>query len=100
MSQHPRNSSASLRVTRHSAFTAHSQRLTPLEVAQHWFRRGRDFAGMIHSTYRDFPRPAPDGLYLRSQVEDFFLRLHGIKAAEDRSPDAEQDEMLKVARGH
>jgi hypothetical protein len=86
--------------TRHAALTIHSRRLTPFEVAQHWFRRGRDFVPLIHSEYPDFPAPAPDGLYLVKTVESFFDRLHGNV---DRSAAPLADEVetaMRAARGH
>jgi hypothetical protein len=65
-------------ITRHAKLTPASRRLTPLEVAQLWFRRGRDFVTEIHLQYPDFPQPAPDGLYLVAAVESWFEKFHDI----------------------
>lgn len=98
--QRPRNSSAGLRAARRSALTPHSRRLTPAEVSAHWFRRGRDFVDQIHDTFADFPQPAPDGLYLLTQVEEFFARFHGIRVVDSSLLEREREEALRAARGH
>ena len=83
---------------RHANLTAHARRLTPVEVAQHWFRRGADFAKDLYSAYPDFPKPAPDGLYLLSQVEAWFDRLHGRKQA-FALPQQDTDAAMRAANG-
>jgi hypothetical protein len=95
------DASPALRSIRHAAITPHARRLTPSEVAQHWFRRGRDFVPVIHSVYPNFPKPAPDGLYLLKQVEGWFDRLHGMEAgARSVTPAEENEEAMRAARGH
>lgn len=84
---------------RHAKLTPFARRLTPIEVAQHWFRRGTDYAQQMHLDHPGFPDPGPDGLYLLSQVEAFFDRLHG-KLQPFLVPDEEAEEMLRAARGH
>lgn len=64
-------------MSRRATLTVHARRLTPAEVAQHWFRRGTDFD--FRKTYPDFPAPGPDGLFLLSAVEGWFDRFHGRK---------------------
>lgn len=77
---------------RHAALTLHARRLTPAEVAQHWFRRAAAYAHEIHSDHPSFPKPGPDGLYLLSQVEAWFDRVHGrsqISAVRNADEEAE-----------
>ena len=83
---------------RHANLTPHARRLTPVEVAQNWFRRGSDFAKSIHDTYADFPRPGPDGLYLLSQVEAWFDRLHGLKQP-FTLPHEDEEAAMRAAHG-
>jgi hypothetical protein len=105
MQQHPFSNSPDPRKrqtppksSRHSKLTPHSRRLTPLEVTQHWFRRGRDF--VIYDTFPDFPQPGPDGLYLLSQVEDFFGRIHGMATADTETSAQEEAKAMRAALGH
>lgn len=85
---------------RRAKLTPHSRRVTALEVAQHWFRRGRDYVQKIHRDYPNFPHPAPDGLYLLSAVEAFFARLHGIGEPDAMTLAGEQEEAMRAARGY
>jgi hypothetical protein len=85
---------------RRANLTQHARRLTPIEVAQNWFRRGRDFAQRIHDTYPNFPEPAPDGLFLVSDVEAFFDWFHGVSGIGSVTPVREQAEAMRAARGH
>lgn len=89
-----------LRVSRHNKLTPLARRLTPMEIAQHWFRRGRDFASQIHDTFADFPKPAPDGLYLLSQVEDFFNRFHSANETRIETAADEQAQAMRAALGN
>jgi hypothetical protein len=83
---------------RHSNLTTFSRRLTPREVAQHWFRRGADFD--VRVSYPDFPKPGPDGLFLLSAVEEWFDRFHGHRQlSRDPSMD-EEEEAMRAARGN
>jgi hypothetical protein len=84
---------------RHAKLTVYARRLTPAEVAQHWFRRGADFAKDIHATYPDFPKPGPDGLYLLSQVETWFDRLHGRTQISLVPAEDEEDAAMRAALG-
>ncbi len=86
-------------MTRRATLTVHSRRLTPVEIAQNWFRRGADFAGDIHSQHPDFPRPGPDGLFLLSQVERWFDRFHGTAQPSLVTHETEEDEAMKAASG-
>lgn len=74
-----------------------SERLTPAEVAQLWFRRAAEFAGQIHGVHPDFPKAGPDGLYLRTQVKAWFDRWHGIRQNAPCEADAEE-EAMRIAR--
>ena len=85
---------------RRAKLTQHARRLTPKEVAQNWFRRGRDFAQRIHEAYPNFPQPAPDGLYLLSNVEAFFDGFHGVSGIDSVTPAGEHAEAMRAARGH
>ena len=81
-----------------SDFTPFSERLTPAEVADYWFRRDRRFGASIHNEHPDFPRPGPDGLFLRCQVLAWFELFHGLRRRSgERIPDAEA-EALAIAR--
>lgn len=64
-------------VARRTNLTPFARRLTPAEVAQHWFRRAPEYAKTMHADYPTFPKAAPDGLYLLADVEAWFDRLHG-----------------------
>lgn len=83
-------------MTRMASLTPLSQRLTPVEVARLWFRRGPDFAGKIRNTHPDFPKPGPDGLFLLTQVEAWFDRWHGRPQGR---PDSEEEDAMQAARG-
>ena len=86
-----------VRARRFAEITAFAQRLKPTEVAQYWFRRGRDFARDIHATHPTFPKPGPDGLYLAEQVRIWFDGWHG----RDQNFSAEhtgEEEALEIAR--
>jgi hypothetical protein len=83
---------------RHSNFTTFSRRVTPREVAQHWFRRGLDFD--FRQAYPDFPKPGPDGLLLLSAVEGWFDRFHGHRQLSSNPAMDEEDEAMRAARGH
>lgn len=86
-------------MTRRATLTVFSRRLLPAEVAQHWFRRGKDYAADIHKDHPDFPKPCPDGLFLLSQVERWFDRLHG-NAQPSRVPaNREEEEAMLAANG-
>ena len=91
---------ANPRAVRRAKLTPHARRLTPLEVAQHWFRRGRDFAPLIHDTHPNFPQPGPDGLYLLRQVEAYFDRLHGEAGISLKTLADEQADAMRAARGY
>lgn len=86
-------------MARHAKLSIHSRRLTPVEVAQLWFRRGGEFGDRIHEDYPDFPNPGPDGLYLLSSVEGWFDRFHGIKRGNDPTLEAEQEAAMHAALG-
>lgn len=85
------------RPKRRADFTAFTQRLTPVEIAQYWFRRSRDFALDIHNQHPDFPKPGPDGLYLREQVRIWFDGWHGREQNFALAPTGEE-EALEIAR--
>jgi len=85
------------RARRHADLTAFAQRLTPAEVAQHWFRCGRAFASDIHAKHPDFPRPGPDGLYLTDQVRIWFDAWHG-RRQNFASECTDEEEALEIAR--
>lgn len=76
-----------------------SRRLTPVEVAQHWFRRGAAFAGEIRDTHPDFPPAGPDGLYLTAQVSAWFDKWHGVRASSAPPAADGEDAALEIARG-
>src|SRR6185437_3690076 len=84
-------------IRRHSNLTDHSQRITSIEIAAHWFRRGSEFARTIHEMYPDFPQPGPDGLYLLDDVRSWFERYHGKRQTFIPSKEAEA-EALRIAR--
>lgn len=88
----------SRRMRRHAALTPMCKRLTPIEVAQLWFRRGADYAAEIPRTYLDFPRPGPDGLYLLTEIEAWFDRWHGRRQTSEASRSGEEDKALEIAR--
>lgn len=81
---------------RRSSYTPEVQRLTPIEVAQLWFRRGADYADQIAVAHPDFPAPGPDGLYLAEQVKAWFDRWHGQSTRYELDDDAVA---LQIARG-
>ena len=83
---------------RHSNLTTFSRRLTPREVAQHWFRKGADFD--FRSTHHDFPKPGPDGLFLLSAVETWFDRFHGYRQPSSDPAKDEEEQAMRAARGH
>jgi hypothetical protein len=88
-------------MSRRATLTIHSQRLTPVEIARLWFRRGADFADLIHATHPDFPKAGPDGLFLLSQVQGWFDRFHGVsqkKGVHDTTGE-EEDFMRQAAYG-
>lgn len=75
-----------------------SQRLTPAEVAQFWFRRGAAYAiAQLRIDHPNFPEPGPDGLYLTAQVAAWFDKWHGVRAS-SIEPDDEAA-ALEIARG-
>ena len=86
-----------MNVRRHTDLSAFTRRLTPAEVAQLWFRRGREFGREIHAVHPDFPRAGPDGLYLTAEVEGWFDRWHGRRQSATPDRDAE-DEAFRIAR--
>ena len=89
--------SFAVRGRRRAEFTAFAQRLTPGEVAVHWFRRRKEFANTIHELHPDFPRPAPDGLLLLDDVKLWFDLYHGKRQTVPNFNDAET-EALRIAR--
>lgn len=84
---------------RHAKLTPFARRVTPVEVAQHWFRRGADFSPKIHATYPDFPKAGPDGLFLLTHIETWFDRLHGRKQSPIASNESEEGEAMRAANG-
>lgn len=86
-------------MNRHTIVCAFSQRLTPTEVAELWFRRSRTWASDIHIQHPSFPMPGPDGLYLKAQVEEWFDGYHGRRVGPLRAAYAAEDEALRIARG-
>lgn len=86
-------------MTRLADLTAFSQRITPAEVARLWFRRAPAFAASIHVDHPDFPKPGPDGLYLRESVKIWFDRWHGQRQACAAPDSAAEEEALRIARG-
>lgn len=80
-----------------TTYSEYCQRLTRTEVAGLWFRRGEGFD--IQLAHPDFPKPAPDGLYLRSQVEGWFDRLHGVESHARATAAAEEQDAMRAARG-
>jgi hypothetical protein len=87
------------RKKRQAVLTPHAQRLTPAEVAQHWFRKGADFSTEIHEHYPTFPEPGPDGLFLLSQVKGWFDEFHGKKQVGFHSFQRESDQAMRAALG-
>lgn len=77
-----------------------SQRLTPSEVARLWFRRAAAYAVEMHSDHPDFPKPGPDGLYLREAVKEWFDRWHGRRQGSGAlaALEAAEKEALRIAR--
>jgi hypothetical protein len=90
---------SSIFMQRRATLTNYAKRLTPVEVAYHWFRRSRDFGRDIHSEFPTFPGPGPDGLYLLSSVEQWFVHWHN--GAQNLPIDAVDEELaaLTIARG-
>lgn len=86
-------------MSRRATLSAYSQRLTPVEVARLWFRRGADYSGQIHADHPDFPKAAQDGLFLLSHVEGWFARFHGTGQPLRETPEGEEEEAMRVARG-
>lgn len=84
---------------RRASLTVHARRITPSEIAQHWFRRGTDFARQIHTEYPDFPQAGPDGLFLLSHVEGWFARFHGLRQVETTTPEHEEETAMQAALG-
>jgi hypothetical protein len=85
-------------MSRKAALTPLSQRLTSGEVATLWFRRGAELGAKIHKEYCDFPQPGPDGLYLLTQVTEWFDRWHGHKQRSAKDAFAAQTaEALRIA---
>ena len=77
----------------HSHF---SERLTPGEVARHWFRRSATWGAEIHTHYPDFPGCGPDGLLLREAVKEWFDRWHGRQPG-NRLESQLEEEALRIA---
>lgn len=87
------------RLSRHTAISVLSERLTPGEVASLWFRRSPEWAREIHDIHPDFPQPGPDGLYLRVQVAEWFDRWHGYKQNSPKDAyAAHTEEALRIAQ--
>lgn len=74
-----------------------SRRLTPAEVAQHWFRRGTSYAEQLRADHPDFPKPGPDGLYLASDVVAWFDKWHDVRVSSPGTDD--EAAALEIARG-
>lgn len=83
---------------RRANLTLFARRLTPVEVARHWFRRSHDYARHIHSDHPDFPGPGPDGLYLADSVQTWFDGWHGRRQIFSTTS-ADEEEALEIARG-
>jgi hypothetical protein len=84
-------------MSRRADISAFSQRLSPSEVAELWFRRSAGWAKNIHVEHPDFPCPGPDGLYLRDAVREWFDRWHGRQP--ERTSDSQfEEEALRIAR--
>jgi hypothetical protein len=84
---------------RHADMSTFTRRLTPAEVAKHWFRRGADYAKQIHGDHPDFPKAGPDGLYLLKSVEDWFDRFHGAPQPRQSLQIVGSERALEIARG-
>jgi len=83
-------------VKRPSDLSTFSERLTPGEVARHWFRRSAPWGADIHIHYPDFPSRGPDGLFLREAVKEWFDRWHGRSFR--KAPQSElEEEALRIA---
>ena len=85
-------------MVRRADLTTFSRRLTPREVAQHWFRRGCDYEFRI--VYPDFPKPGPDGLFLLTAVEGWFDRFHGQRQPPSDVLKDEEEEAMRAALGN
>lgn len=81
---------------RRSNLSPYSQRLTPAEVAQIWFRRGAQFANQIWKTYPDFPEPGPDGLLSLSRIREWFDRFEGRKQPFSSATEEEEEIMRLI----
>ena len=86
-------------MSRRPALTLHTRRITPVEVAQLWFRRGAAYTNQIRIDHPDFPMPGPDGLFLLSQVEAWFDQFHGRKQPSLVPPEREEEEAMRAASG-
>jgi hypothetical protein len=86
-------------MTRRATLTLHTRRITPVEVAQLWFRRGSAYANQMRIDHADFPAPGPDGLFLLSAVEGWFDRFHGRKQPSLVPPEQEEEEAMRAASG-
>jgi hypothetical protein len=84
-------------MARRANLTPFTERLSPSEVAQLWFRRSACWAKNIHVEHPDFPRPAPDGLYLKAAVRDWFDYWHG-RMSEGSPQQKFEQEALRIAR--
>lgn len=87
-------------MSRLADLSSFSQRLTPSEVARLWFRRAAAYAVEIHANHPDFPKPGPDGLYLREAVKEWFDHWHGRQQGSGASAamEAAEAEALRIAR--
>lgn len=83
--------------TRIADLTPMSERFSAGEVAQIWFRWGREKSSEIHVIHPNFPKPGPDGLYLREQVREWFKHFHGWRQGSVVRKD-EEDEALRRAQ--
>jgi hypothetical protein len=86
-------------LTRLANLTSHSARLSPVEVARLWFRKGPDFAALIQSKYPDFPKPCPDGLYVLSHIAGWFDRFQSGYQSDSGSPEQEEAEFMRAVNG-
>lgn len=86
-------------MSRIAELTPLSERLSPAEVAQIWFRWARDRAPDIHVIHPNFPNPGPDGLYLREQVREWFKRFHGWRQGSTARPDEEEEALRRAVHG-
>jgi hypothetical protein len=80
-----------------SDYSMFSERLTPSEVAQHWFRRSANWGRNIHTEFPDFPSRGPDGLFLRQAVKEWFDHWHGRKEGCEMKSQFEE-EALRIAK--